>query len=293
LSVGPFPTIPIPALAVGIGLKPPHYSAALEGGRVVDFFEIHAENFMGAGGPPHRWLQRFREQYPISIHGVCLSVGGRDSLDCEHLARLATLVSRYEPALVSEHLAWSADGGFHFNDLLPPPLTEKSLRRISDHVDRIQTALKRQVLIENPSSYFRIEPIGIPEPQFLNELAAQTGCGLLLDINNVFVSASNLEFDAVDYIDAIDASRVHEIHLAGHAVELFRGVVIRVDNHGDRAGADVLRLYERFLLRAGPRPTLFEWDTNLPTFDVLAHEASKSLARMKSAATREAIDDAL
>lgn len=278
-----FAAYPIPAHAAGIGLKPAHYEAALATSVASDFFEVHAENFMGAGGPPHRWLTAFRAQFPIAIHGVCLSLGGREPLNQDHLRRLAALVERYEPALMSEHLAWSAESGFHYNDLLPPPLTEKSLARICEHVDELQEAVKRQVLIENPSSYLRIEPIEIAEPQFMNELASRTGCGILLDVNNVFVSAANLGFDAGAYVDAIESTFVGEIHLAGHAVDSFDGGVILVDDHGDHVCEEVLRLLERFVRRSGPRPTLIEWDTRIPAFEVLCAERAKASALLDGA----------
>ncbi len=282
---------PIPPLAIGVGLKAPHYKEALESRHDVDFFEVHAENFMGDGGPPHRWLHGFQAQFPISIHGVCLSVGGRDALDVAHLERLAALVERYEPALVSEHLAWSSDGGFFYNDLLPPPLTKTSLDRVCAHVDQIQDRLKREILIENPSQYLRLAH-DIPEPEFLNEIARRTGCGLLLDVNNVFVSAFNLGFDARAYIDAIEPASVKEIHLAGHAIDQYQDVTIRVDNHGDHVSSEVMSLFERFVRRAGPRPTLVEWDANIPTFEVLAAEAEGAKAVMQRAAIWGDADDA-
>lgn len=273
--------------SVGVGLKAPHYRQALEGSHNVDFFEVHAENFMGAGGPPLRWLAAIRERYPISIHGVCLSVGGRDPLDERHLDRLAELVERTAPALVSEHLAWSSDGGTFLNDLLPPPLIRETLDRTCAHVDRIQTRLGRTILIENPSSYLDWACNDIAEPDFLNELAARTGCGLLLDVNNVFVSASNLGFDAETYVDAIDAGKVGEIHLAGHAVDTLGNVTIRVDNHGGRVCEEVGALFERFLRRAGPRPALVEWDTDIPAFETLAGEAELARRRMPAAPGKE------
>ena len=280
-----------PSSFVGVGLKAPHYKEALEGRSDIDFFEVHAENFMGDGGPPHRWLQAFAARYPISVHGVCLSVGGRDDLDTEHLERLARLVDRYEPALVSEHLAWSSDGGVFYNDLLPPPLTGTSLDRVCAHVDQIQSRLKREILIENPSQYLRIVH-DIPEPEFLNEIARRTGCGLLLDVNNIFVSACNLDFDASAYLDAIEPAAVAEIHLAGHAIDHYGDLTIRVDNHGDHVCGDVMALFERFILRAGPRPTLVEWDANIPSFETLAAEAGAARAAMQNVALRGGVDDA-
>lgn len=267
---------PPSADAVGVGLKPAHYAAALAGGHQLGFFEIHAENFMGAGGPPHRWLEAFRAQYPLSIHGVCLSVGGRDELDRDHLRRLAALVRRYEPALVSEHLAWSADGGVVFNDLIAPPLTKRCLARTARHLSQMQDALGRRVLIENPSRYLDCAEADMPEPEFLNELARRSGCGILLDINNAYVSAKNLDFDAGRYIDAVDPAHVEEIHLAGHAIDRFQSIDIRVDNHGSRVCCDVLALYARFVEREGPRATLIEWDTDLPDFETLVEEARRA-----------------
>lgn len=242
--------------SVGVGLKAAHYQDALSRPHGLGFFEIHAENFMGAGGPPLRWLDAVHERYPISLHGVCLSVGGRDPLNEAHLERLAALVERVEPALISEHLAWSADGGFFLNDLLPPPLTKQTLARISEHIDQIQTRLKRRILIENPSSYLDWACNDIPEAAFLNEIAQRTGCGLLLDINNVFVSAANIGFDAQSYVDEINADSVGEIHLAGHSVDTLQNVTLLVDNHGDHVCDGVWSLYERFVQRAGARRSL-------------------------------------
>ncbi|GAB4518199.1 MAG: DUF692 domain-containing protein [Amphiplicatus sp.] len=278
------PQYPIPALSAGIGLKPHHYRAALDGADGLDFFEVHAENFMGEGGPPHRWLTAIRERRAVSVHGVCLSIGGRDDLDKDHLARLKRVVGRYEPALVSEHLAWSADGGVFFNDLIAPPLTRAALARTCNHVDEVQEALGRRILIENPSSYLAPKTVEIPEPEFLNELARRTGCGVLLDVNNVYVSAFNIGFDAEGYIDAIEADAVGEIHVAGHAVDRFGDVAIRVDDHGSPPPQPVLALLERFARRAGPRPVLFEWDTNPPALDALAKGALGAKEIMRKAA---------
>ncbi len=286
------PSLSIPARSAGIGLKPPHYKAALRGGHGLDFFEAHAENFMGDGGPPHHWLAAFRAEYPISLHGVCLSIGGRDDLDRDHLRRLAELVRRYEPALVSEHLAWSADGGVFLNDLIPPPLSQTSLARVERHVTQTQDALGRRILIENPSAYLALNGNDIPEPEFLNELARRAGCGILLDINNVYVSAMNLGFDASRYIGAIDPAHVGEIHLAGHALDSLDGVEIRVDDHGSRVRDEVLAIYEAFIAAAGPRPTLVEWDTNIPSFEMLAGESRRVTAAMRAAPFRGHIDTA-
>ena len=275
--------------SVGVGLKAPHYRLALEGAHNLDFFEVHAENYMGAGGPPLRRLAAVQEQYTISIHGVCLSVGGRDELDADHLDRFATLVERTAPALVSEHLAWSADGGVFLNDLLPPPLTKATLLRTCTHVDQIQSRIGRKILIENPSSYLDWMCNDISEPDFLNELAARTGCGLLLDINNIFVSASNIGFSAEDYVDAVNAGAVCEIHLAGHVIDTYGNVAIRVDNHGGRVCDEVGVLFERFIRRAGPRPALVEWDTDIPCFETLAAEAEMARDRMSGSICKEGL----
>lgn len=274
----------LPSGAVGVGLKAAHYRDALERNCGLGFFEVHAENYMNAGGPPLRWLTAIRERFPITVHGVCLSVGGRDPLDADHLDRLAALVDRFEPAIVSEHLAWSSDGGVFLNDLLPPPLTEETLRRTAEHVDQIQTRLRRRILIENPSSYLEWSCNHIAEPVFLNELARRTGCGLLLDVNNVFVSASNLGFSHDAYIDDIDAAAVGQIHLAGHAIDTYSNVALRVDNHGAHVCDEVWSLFERFIRRAGPRPTLIEWDTNTPALERLAAESAKASQRLMEAA---------
>ncbi len=244
---------------------------------------------MGAGGPPLRWLTAIRDRFAITLHGVCLSVGGRDPLDTDHLDRLAALVDRFDPAIVSEHLAWSAEGGVFLNDLLPPPLTDESLRRTAEHVDQIQTRLGRRILVENPSSYLEWSSNDIAEPVFLNELARRTGCGILLDINNIFVSASNVGFSEDAYIADVEAAAVGEIHLAGHAIDTHSNVTMRVDNHGDHVCGEVWSLFERFVRRAGPRPTLIEWDTNTPSLEILAGESAEAVRRMATATPEGAL----
>jgi uncharacterized protein (UPF0276 family) len=283
------PPNPIPAHAAGVGLKPAHYSQALSRDHGLDFFEVHAENFMGEGGPPHRWLSAFREKFGLSIHGVCLSIGGQSPLDVDHLARLKTLVDRYQPGLVSEHLAWTAHNGVSHNDLLPSPLTKASFKTVKDHVDQVQGTLGRQILIENPSLYLLPQDTTIPETKFLNELAKQTGCGLLLDINNIYVSAHNIGFSAEEYVDAVEESVVHEIHLAGHVIDRLEDVTMLVDNHGAPMCDEVLGLYNRFVRRAGPRPTLIEWDTDIPDFDVLISETKRAKQAAKGAAKKELV----
>ncbi len=279
-------------LSIGVGLKASHYDEALRGDHWLDFFEVHAENFMGAGGPPKKWLHAFAEKFPLSIHGVCLSVGGRDPIDADHLERLANLVEEFRPALVSEHLAWSAHHGAFFNDLLPPPLTEETLNRTCDHVDLIQERLKQRILIENPSQYLKWAESDIPEYEFLNALVRRTRCGLLLDVNNIYVSVSNIGGDADEYIENISASAVGEIHLAGHAIDCFDNIMIRVDNHGSPVCDEVLALFEKFIRRAGPRPTLIEWDTKTPAFEVLADEARRALLVMERATSESGAHEA-
>ncbi len=266
----------IPARA-GIGLKPSHYRDALDSVGTIAWFEVHAENYMGAGGAPHVWLERLRSNFPFSLHGVGLSLGGTEALDQEHLANLRTLIDRYEPGLVSEHLAWCRRDGLFFNDLLPLPLNEESLDVVARHVEQTQEALGRRILVENPSSYFAFESSTLEEPEFLSELCERSGCGLLLDINNVYVSACNNDFDAETYLGKIKAEQVGEIHLAGHAVEhLEDGETLRIDDHGSHVCDAVWGLFEKFAGRCTGVPVLVEWDTNVPSLSVMLEEASKA-----------------
>jgi hypothetical protein len=263
-------TIPV---AAGLGLKPQHY-AEIEASRpAVGWFEVHPENYMGAGGPPHRHLERIRADYPLSLHGVGLSIGGEAPLDAAHLARLKALCERYEPGLVSEHLAWSSHDGVFFNDLLPLPYTAAMLRRVCEHVDRMQETLQRRVLLENPSSYLSFAESAFSETGFLAEIAARTGCGLLLDVNNVFVSATNLGFTPEAYLADFPLAAVREIHLGGHAPQE-DGLLI--DAH-DRAVDDpVWTLFAQVLSQTGPLPALVEWDNDVPEWSVLHAEAKRA-----------------
>lgn len=272
----------IPAHSVGVGLKPSHYKEALARPAGVDFFEVHAENFMGAGGPPHAWLSAIREQFPITVHGVSLSLAGLDPLSKDHLARLKTVVDRYNPAIVSEHLAWCVYNGTYYHDLLAPPITKETFCRLCDNVDQTQNVLGRRILIENPSQYLN-SGAEIPLPEVLNELVRHTGCGILFDVNNAYVSACNLNFDAEAFVDSIDSEHVGEIHLAGHALDHLDGYDIRVDNHGSPVCNEVSALYKRFIARSGPKPTLIEWDTDVPDFTILLEEAARASAWMKDA----------
>jgi len=269
---GPEPNA-VPARA-GVGLKPPHGSAILGTRPDVGFFEVHAENYMGAGGPPHRLLEAVREVYPLSVHGVGMSIGGAGPLDRDHLARLRAVVERYRPGLVSEHLAWSTHDGAFLNDLLPVPLTEATLERVAGHVGEVQDTLGRQVLIENPSSYLGFAASTIPETDFLGRLAERTGCGLLLDVNNVAVSAANLGYDGHGYLDAFPVEHVGEIHVAGYDEEPEAdGGRLLIDAHGSAVRPDVWPLLSHALGLTGPLPVLIEWDNDVPDWDVLHAEA--------------------
>ena len=258
----------------GVGLKSAHYETILEDLPDIGWFEIHAENYMGDGGAPHRYLERIRQNYPVSLHGVGLSIGADRPLDREHLARLRNLNERYQPGLFSEHLAWSTHDEFFFNDLLPVPYTREALARCADHIDQVQESLGRQMLLENPSTYVTFAESSMTEIEFLREITDRTGCGLLLDVNNVFVSATNHGYAPEDYIDAFPVERVGEIHLGGHARDKDdTGALLLIDAH-DRAVADpVWALYSQAIARTGSVPTLIEWDNDLPTWQELLAEA--------------------
>ena len=259
-------------LSAGLGLKPEHYSAALQCKLPGLWFEVHAENYMVDGGPRLRWLDAIRAEHPLSLHGVSLSLAGAQPLDIEHLRRLAALVARTEPALVSEHLAWSMWNGRHFPDLLPFPRTSEALRRIAGRIDQAQAALGRPIAIENPAHYLRIAGHEWDEIDFLKELAGRAGCGLLLDVNNVHVSARNLGFDAGAWLDRFPAEAIMEVHLAGHSVDAVLGEALLVDSHDAPVAPEVWALYRRLIARIGARPTLIERDGNVPAFDELLAE---------------------
>jgi uncharacterized protein (UPF0276 family) len=254
----------------GIGLRLPHLTEIEAMRPPLGFLEAHAENYMVDGVALDRLL-RLRRDYPVSVHGVALSLGSAEELDWVHLGRLKELVERVEPFLVSEHLAWSAIGGVYLNDLLPLPYTEESLELFCRHVDEAQEALGRQLLIENPASYLRFRHSTFSEVEFLNESARRTGCGILCDVNNLYVSASNFGFDPIGYLNALRADAVGEIHLAGHHPA--EDVDILIDDHGTPVAPPVWELYEEALQRFGPAPSLIEWDTNLPALGVLLDEA--------------------
>jgi uncharacterized protein (UPF0276 family) len=260
---------------VGIGLRAPHVGEILASLPRIAWLEVHAENYMG-GGPARRALERIRPHYPLALHGVGLSLGTAGGLDVAHLRRLRRLVGDLEPAVVSEHLAWSSTGGVYLNHLLPLPCTEETLHVVCDNLGRAQDALGRAILLENPSSYLRFSHSTIPEPDFLGETVRRTGCGLLCDVNNIHVSAHNLGFDTGAYLDALPAAAVGEIHLAGHSANDADGRTILIDDHGARVAPEVWRLYARAITRFGPRPTLIEWDTEIPALDVLLDEAGRA-----------------
>jgi uncharacterized protein len=282
---------PIPAQA-GIGLRFTHHEAVIATRPQVAFLEVHAENYFG-GGVTRRCLEQVRRDYPLSLHGVGLSIGTDGPLDADHLARLTELVRAIEPALVSEHLSWSVSAGEYLADLLPLPMTEEALEVVCRHVEQTQEALGRRILLENPSAYVRFEYSPIPEWEFLAAAAQRTGCRLLCDINNIFVSAHNLDSDPNRYVDALQPALIEELHLAGHAKRtLCDGRQIRIDNHGSAVSAAVWALYERALRRLGPKPTLIEWDTDLPPLAVLVQEAQRAERYLRRAAAGVARADA-
>ncbi|MBY5523049.1 DUF692 domain-containing protein [Rhizobium leguminosarum] len=268
----------------GLSLKPEHYETILANRPDVGFFEIHAENYMGAGGPPHRYLEAIADLYPLSLHGVGLSIGAARDLDREHLKRLRGLIDRYRPQSFSEHLAWSThDTGF-LNDLLPLPYTPETLARVVDHVDETQQWLGRQMLLENPSTYLLFSESTIDEVDFLAEIVSRTECGLLLDVNNVMVSAVNHRLDPVAYIDRFPIELVGEIHLAGYDETVDSvGDRLLIDAHGSTVRTDVVELYRHTLSRRAPLPTLIEWDNDVPDFATLHAEAVRADAMLAAA----------
>jgi uncharacterized protein (UPF0276 family) len=273
----------------GVGLKPAHVGEALEGPHEIAFFEVHAENYMGDGGLPLAQLEAVRERFAISLHGVGLSIGADRPLDRAHLARLRALVERFDPGLFSEHLAWSSHDTGYYNDLLPLPYSNATLDLVAAHIEEVQEAVGRPMLLENPSSYLTFADSTMTEVAFLRALAQRTGCGLLLDVNNVYVSATNLGFSATGYLDAFPLDLVGEIHLAGHATETDpEAGTLLIDSH-DRAVAEaVWALYAHAIARAGRAiPTLIEWDNAVPPFAVLAAEAARANRAMAGALSTE------
>ena len=268
--------------APGLGFKAEHFAAIRETKPALGFFEVHAENYMGEGGRPHAQLAALRADYAISLHGVGLSIGGPDALDREHLARLRRLCDRYAPGSFSEHLAWSSHEGAYLNDLLPLPYTAETFGIVCDHIDEVQEALGRRMLLENPSTYVLFAQSTLAETEFLAEVVRRTGCGLLLDVNNVFVSATNHRTDPLAYLDAFPLDAVGEIHLGGFFEEALPSGPFLVDSHGAPVADPVWELFQAVLERTGPQPTLIEWDNDVPPFATLLREAERAGAVLDS-----------
>src|SRR5262252_8077394 len=259
----------------GIGLRAPHIAEVMRTRPTVPWFEVHAENYMG-GGPAVRALAQIRQDYPISIHGVGLSLGSADGLDARHLERLKRLVERLEPVLVSEHLAWSMAGGAYLNHLLPLVYTEETFEIVCRNVEHAQTVLGRRILVENPSNYLRFAGSSIPEPEFLTAIVRRTDCGLLCDVNNIYVTSQNFDQNPVAYLEMLPRDVIGEMHLAGHAMNDADGQPMWIDDHGAPVSEAVWALFSLAIARFGSVPTLIEWDTNIPAFAVLVAEASKA-----------------
>jgi uncharacterized protein len=268
---------PLPS-AVGVGFKPAHAAALRLDPGPVRFLEVHAENYMGAGGLPHAQLAALRADFALSLHGVGLSIGGPGRLDRAHLARLKTLCDRYAPESFSEHLAWSSHGSDYLNDLLPLPYTDQTLALVCDHVDEVQTTLGRRILLENPSTYVTFTQSTMSETAFLQAVAQRSGCGLLLDVNNVFVSCSNHRTDPAAWLAAFPLDLVGEIHLGGHEAEILPAGPLLIDAHASPVADPVWQLYAQVIAQAGPRPTIVEWDNDLPDWPVLRAEAVQAQA---------------
>lgn len=283
VPVAAVPRVPgtIPARA-GIGLRFRHHETVTAERPAASWFEVHTENYMGGGNAP-AYLEAIRCDYPVSLHGVGLSLGSAEGLDAAHLERVREAVNRFEPGLVSEHLSWSVADGTYLADLLPLPLTEEALAVVCGHVDQMQSMLRRRILVENPSTYLRFSHSTIPEWEFLAEVSHRTGCGILCDVNNIYVSACNHGWDVDAYLDGLPPAAIGEIHLAGHSLRrVDGGRVLRIDDHGSRVVSDVWELYARALRRFGPVPTLIEWDTAVPGFEVLMEEAALAQAVLEA-----------
>ena len=271
----------------GVSLKAPHYDQILQAGHNIEWFELHPENYMVKGGLPHRYLGEIRANYAISMHGVGMSLGSAEGVCPEHLNRLKLLVDRYQPEQVSEHIAWSYGREIFHNDLLPLPYTPASLVVLSDNIDRVQNVLGRQILVENPSTYLAFAQSEMSESEFISEVQKRSGCGLLLDVNNVYVSATNNSFDPVEYLDSYPLGAVGEIHLAGHSVEKIDGQKLLIDDHGSTV-ADAVWELQAYVLEKLSRsvPVLIEWDTDVPAFDVMLNEAGRASTLSQGIASR-------
>ncbi|MCQ8104438.1 DUF692 domain-containing protein [Methylomonas sp. SURF-2] len=273
-------TAAIPANA-GIGLRSRHYRDVLNEQPAVAWFEVHSENYFGKGGAPLRYLEAVRNDYPLSLHGVGMSLGSVDELDSRHLRQLKELITRIEPALVSEHLAWNSFAGRYLNDLAPIPYTDAALTHLATRISRVQDFLSRQILLENPSSYLEYRFSSYGEAEFLNELSKRSGCGILLDVNNVYVSCQNHGWNALAYLRGIDAARVAEMHLAGHSRNAAGERGILIDTHDRPVCEAVWQLYQAALRIIGKRPTLIEWDADLPSWQVLVEQAARADTYMR------------
>lgn len=273
-----FPSLPN---APGVGYKPQHFQEIIDNSGVVQWLEIHAENYMGAGGRPLAQLEHLSERFPISVHGVGLSIGGEARLDPDHLDRLKTLVGWLQPTVFSEHLAWSSHESAFLNDLLPLPYTQDTLDRVCTHIDQVQNTIGRQMMLENPSSYLAFSESTYSEPEFLRQVAKRTGCGLLLDVNNVFVSATNLNYDPHGYISDYPLEYVGEIHLGGHDEDQDdHGAPLLIDSHGKPVVDPVWALLDHTLAISGPKPILIEWDNDVPAWPELHAEAARAAAAL-------------
>ena len=263
--------------APGVGFKSRHFDGLMADPGPVRWIEVHAENYMGDGGRPHAQLRALQERFALSVHGVGLSIGGEGPLDAAHLARLKTLCDRTQPASFSEHLAWSTHGMEYLNDLLPLPYTEETLTRVALHINQVQDVLGRQMLLENPSSYLAFAESDLSETDFLTEIIARTSCGLLLDVNNVFISATNLGLSPQGYIDAFPTDHVGEVHVGGHDDDTDdHGAPLLIDSHGKPVVDPVWDLLSYTLAQTGPKPVLVEWDNDVPDWSVLRAEATRA-----------------
>jgi uncharacterized protein (UPF0276 family) len=269
-----------PAARAGVGLRPAHQREMLARRPALAFLEVHSENYFGAGGPPHAYLEKLRADYPLSLHGVGLSLGSSDPLDARHLDQLARLIARYEPAFVSDHLCWCSADGTHTHELLPFPYNERTLRHVAARIRQTQDRLGRRILVENVSSYVQFAATDMSEWDFVRGVVEEADCDLLLDVNNLYVNAINHGFDPMEYIEAMPAARVREIHLAGYDTDAAVGCL--VDTHGKPVHEPVWALYAETVRRLGPRPTLIEWDADLPPLDTLLAEAAHADAILEN-----------
>jgi uncharacterized protein (UPF0276 family) len=273
-----------PVLAgAGIGLRSAHHQALLRERPRVGWIEVHTENYFHDGGPHLRELDRAREDYPLSLHGVGMGLGSSEPLDRDHIARVKRAIDRFRPSLVSEHACWTCHNGEHFNDLLPLPYTEEAATHLARRIAQVQDLLGRQILIENLSCYLSFRSSRLTEWEFLGAVVERAGCGLLLDVNNAYVNSVNVGLDAVAFINGLPTAAVGEIHLAGHARQIVNGREILLDDHGSQVPEPVWDLYELALRRHGPIPTLIEWDTHLPELSVLVGEANRAQRYLEAA----------